>query len=77
MLITKKHSAVISHFQRNYIKTGIFEVKYSEIIKAAFDMRTESDYEDFFIFSKEEVQQQIIDANDFILMISRYINDNC
>lgn len=44
----RKHSGVISCFQMDYIKTGIFEKRMSDIIKSAFSLRTESDYEDFF-----------------------------
>ncbi|MBR1629450.1 MAG: HEPN domain-containing protein [Lachnospiraceae bacterium] len=32
----KKHSAVISHFQREYIKTGVFEEKLSDYVRQAF-----------------------------------------
>ena len=31
----KKHSAVIGYFRREYVKTGIFDVKFSEYIGAA------------------------------------------
>lgn len=30
----KKHSAVIGYFRREYVKTGIFDVKFSEYIGA-------------------------------------------
>ena len=43
----KKHSGVISNFQMRYIKTGIFDKQLLNIIKSAFSLRTESDYEDF------------------------------
>lgn len=41
----RKHSGVISCFQMDYIKTGIFDKKLSDIVKSAFSLRTESDYE--------------------------------
>ena len=47
----KKHSGVIAEFRRLYIKTGIFESGLSTIISVLFDIRTESDYDDFFIIS--------------------------
>lgn len=31
-----KHSGVISYFQRSYIKTNIFDVKFSKYISEAF-----------------------------------------
>jgi len=55
----KKHSGVFSYFQQHYIKTGIFERKYSDYIKEAFSIRTDSDYKDFYIVSKEDAQEQL------------------
>ena len=40
----KKHSAVISYFRREYIKTGVFDVKFSDYIGAAFRFRNDCDY---------------------------------
>lgn len=69
----KKHSAVISHFQRYYIKTKIFNVRFSEIIFNAFEIRNESDYEDFYVLPKESVEEQIKNAAQFIAEIEKYI----
>lgn len=69
----KKHSGVISTFQKDYIKTGIFDKEMSNIIKAAFDMRTDSDYEDFFEISPEEVSTQVKEAEQFVNCIDAYL----
>ena len=34
----KKHSAVIGYFRKNYIKTGIFDVKFSKYVGDAFTL---------------------------------------
>lgn len=68
----KKHSGVVSYFQENYIKNGLFDKEYSYIIKNAFQIRQESDYEDFCIISKEEVNEQIQNADKFINAIVQY-----
>jgi len=70
----KKHSAVISHFQRYYIKTKIFDNKLSAIISNAFEIRNRSDYEDFYVLPKKSVRQQIENAAEFITEIEKYIN---
>ena len=72
----KKHSGVISCFQKDYIKTGIFDKELSNIVKSAFSLRTESDYEDFFIISREDVIKQVFEAEKFYGEIERYI-DSC
>lgn len=69
----KKHSGVISNFQMRYIKTGIFDKKLSNIIKSAFSLRTESDYEDFYIISKADVENQVSEADIFYQCVSAYI----
>lgn len=53
----KKRGGVIAEFRRLYVKTGVFDGDMSKTISVLFDVRTESDYDDFFIISKEEVVQ--------------------
>ena len=69
----KKHSGVISYFQEHYIKNGVFDKKYSYIIKNAFMTRQESDYEDFYIISKEEANEQIENAKVFVSAVNEYL----
>lgn len=71
----KRHSGVISNFQKDYIKTEIFDKQMSNIIKNAFDMRTESDYEDFYIVPKEDVKIQVEEAEIFIANIEAYLKN--
>lgn len=69
-----KHSGVMSYFQRNYVKTGTFEKKYSQILTEAFEVRSESDYDDYYVISKEEVEEQIQNASFFLKGITEYVN---
>ena len=68
-----KHSGVISFFRQNYIKTGILDVSLSDIITDAFQVRTECDYNDYYIISKAEVEEQVQSAERFIKTISDYL----
>lgn len=52
-----KHIGVISYFQKEYIKTGVFEVKYSKYISQAFQIRNNTDYADFYIVSREDAKE--------------------
>jgi uncharacterized protein (UPF0332 family) len=70
-----KHSGVSSYFRREYIKAGIIEVEYSDIVREAFDYRSDSDYDDFYIISKEEVTEQIENAWKFYNRISKYLEE--
>lgn len=53
-----KHAGVISYFQKEYLKTELFDKKYSKYISSAFQIRNNCDYDDFFIVSKEEAIEQ-------------------
>ena len=70
----KHHSGIIAEFRRLYIKTGIFDAELSKIISVLSDSRNDSDYDDFFIVSKEEVAEQIKDAELFLEKIKEYVN---
>lgn len=69
----KKHSAVIAHFQNQYVRTGIFGKEYSSILAKASTIRNDSDYNDFFIASREDTQKQIENADKFITAIEEYM----
>lgn len=51
----RKHSGYISEFRKRYTKTGIFSKQLSDILTDAFEVRNESDYDDFFVIAKEDV----------------------
>ncbi len=70
----RKHSGVIAFFRKEYVKTGIFETKLSDIIQDAFEIRTDCDYEDFYVVAKEDVEQQIQNADYFVNKIEEYLN---
>jgi len=69
----KHHSGIISEFRRLYIKSGIFDVKLSEIISLLFDARTESDYDDFYVVLKSEAEQQVQNAEIFVIAVGEYL----
>jgi len=58
-----------------YIKQEAFPVEFSDIIKEAFNARGKSDYDDFFIISKDEVAEQIENARIFLAAVEEYLAD--
>lgn len=69
-----KHSGVSAYFRKTYIKTGIFDVEMSDIINMAFETRSDSDYDDFYVISKSEVDEQIENAEKFCAAVHEYLN---
>ena len=69
----KHHSGIISSFRRLYIKNGLFDARLSKIISELYDLRTDSDYDDFFVISGEEVAEQVENAAFFLEQIRNYL----
>jgi uncharacterized protein (UPF0332 family) len=72
---SKKHSGVISAFQKDYIRTGIFPKEFSDIVKKAFTIRNESDYVVFYLVSKSDVAAQIENAGIFLEAVEKYVSE--
>ena len=70
---SSKHSGVIAEFRRRYIKEGIFPIEISKMIGSAFTIRNASDYDDMFIASKSETEEQINNAEYVYRILSEYI----
>lgn len=71
---SSKHSGVIAEFRRRYVKEGIFPVEISKMVGSAFTIRNASDYDDMFIASKNDTEEQINNAEYVYKIIEDYIN---
>jgi len=70
---SKKHSGIIAAFRQRYIRTKIFPSNYSDIVGKAFDVRIDSDYQDFYLISKEKVTTQLENAKTFLAAVEEYL----
>lgn len=71
-----KHAGVIAYFQKEFVKTGKFDKKYSKYISQAFQIRNNTDYADFFIVSTQDAKEQYDKAKEFLEVIEKYIAEN-
>ena len=71
---SKTHAGVISEFRRRYIKDGIFPKEFSDIIDSAYAVRNDSDYDDFYVVSKDAVTQQTDNAKVFLKAVEEYLS---
>lgn len=69
----KKHKDAIANFNKNYIKTEIFSRELGRKIAGAEEIRHASDYDDFYIATKDETKEQIETAEELIAQIEVYI----
>ena len=71
-----KHAGVIAYFQKEFVKTGKFDKKYSKYISQAFQIRNNTDYADFFIVSAQDAKEQYEKAKEFLKVIEKYLSEN-
>lgn len=70
---SSKHSGVIAHFNQYHVKTGDFSKEASKIIRTSSEMREHADYEDFFVASRQDAEEQIQKAQIFHNFITDYL----
>lgn len=73
---SSKHSGIIAYFNQNIVKTGDFDKETSKIVKKASFLREKSDYQDFYIASKQEAEEQLKDAKIFLSKVDEYLKNN-
>ncbi len=73
--VMKKHSGVISKFRELYIKTGIFDTCMSEQISELFRLRTDCDYDSFYIVAKDDVEKQISNSDNIITAVEARLSE--
>ena len=71
---TSKHGQLLGWFNQYFIKTKLIEKHYGEFYQNAFQMRQQSDYDDFVEFAKESIDEKIKLASEFIKEITKVID---
>ena len=62
----------MANFNKDYVKTSVFPREMGRKIGQAEEIRHASDYDDFYIASKEESERQISVADEFIILAEKY-----
>ncbi len=62
------------YFLKEFVKTNKFSVDSSNIVLSASRIRTASDYDDFYLASKDEAAEQIENAIRFFEEVKEYLN---
>lgn len=68
----KRHKDAIGNFNKEYVKSEIFSREIGRKIGEAEEIRHASDYDDFYIVSREETERQINAASEFIQIAEKY-----
>lgn len=68
----KRHKDAIANSNKDYVKTEIFPREMGRKINESEEIRHASDYDDFYIASKEETERQVSVADEFIRLVEQY-----
>lgn len=72
---SKKHSGLMSYFRQNYIKSGIFDVEYSDILKSLAKYREDSDYNIIIEITADEAKEQYENAKQLVTAVGEYLKE--
>lgn len=68
-----KHSGIIAYINYHYVKTGVFDKKFSKLIDISFRLREKADYEDFYIVTEEEARLQLENSKTIVSIVKSYL----
>ncbi len=68
----KRHKDTLANFNKDYVKTEIFPKTYGRRIARVEEIRHASDYDDFYIATREKAEEQIVTARELIKLIENY-----
>ena len=76
LLSFSKHSAVLSAFRQQFIKTGEFSPDSGDFFRDAFDMRQAGDYEMLTRFEPDDLRNRLVDARQFVDEVEKWLRKN-
>lgn len=71
----KRHKDTIGYFNKSYVHAGMFPEEMGRRISKAAKVRHASDYDEFYIASKEEAEMQIQTAKIVIDLVDKFISN--
>lgn len=70
-LYSSKHSGIRAIFNREIVNKGLIEKQWGEFFADMFDRRQKGDYKDFVKFEKQDVEEWLKKAEEFINKIDK------
>lgn len=69
-----KHSAVISAFGKEFVKTGLMDARFHRSVMDAFDVRNAGDYGSMHEVSEEKARQIIEEADQLLAAVRLFLS---
>lgn len=71
----KRHKDVMGYFNKEYVASGIFPRETGRRLGTLQRVREKSDYDDFYIASKEKATEQYETAEMMIVTVKEYVKN--
>ena len=72
-LWTSKHYGAISLFDREFIKSGVFDKELSKTLHRAFELRQKGDYMEQSEVTRNDVEEMFPKTKDFVNKVEGYL----
>lgn len=69
----KRHKDVMAYFNKEYVAKGVFSRELGRKLSILKQIREKSDYDDFYVASKEQAEEQIETAECALQNIRNYL----
>lgn len=69
----KKHKDVLAYFNKIYVRSEIFPREIGRKISKLEVIRHKSDYDSFYLASKEDAVEQVTVAKEVVILVEKYI----
>ena len=69
----KRHKDVMAYFNQKYVASGIFPKDLGRKLARLQQKREKSDYDDFYIASREEAEEQISYTQEVVAKVKEYL----
>lgn len=71
----KRHKDALANFNKEFVKTEIFPRSIGRRISEAAEIRHASDYDDFYLATRVEAEEQIATAEELLELVQKYCSD--
>lgn len=69
----KTHAGVIIKFNQKFIKTGLIDERFGQLLSRMEKVRTEADYQFGVKFTKKEAERVLKEAEEFVFEVKKIL----
>ena len=72
----KTHQGTLYLFNHHFVKTGLIEPEYSQVLARAAKYREEADYKHNMVFTRKQTEQTIEEIEHFLKRVDSFLNES-